>query len=1039
MSLPEFSVKRKVTVTMLMMIVVLGGVVAFFGLGLDLMPKMEYPMITVVTSYEGVAPEDIEKTVTKPVEDAVGTVEGIKNVYSTSLEGVSIVILEFEWGTNLDFAAQDVRDNLDMIRALMPTDAKEPLVLKFDISQMPVVFYGVTGMKNTMELRKYLDDNIKPRLERLKGVAAATLVGGETREIDVLVSSEKLAAYGISPAEVSAAITSDNVNVSAGNLKGNHIEYFIRTIGEYKTLEDIENTPIKETKGVTVYVKDVAKVVDTFKERRDITRLDNKDAVLMMISKQSGANTVKAIDRVKKKLRELKKIMPESIHYYPVFDQSHIIKKILSKTLSNVIVGGILAVLFLYAFVRNIRPVIAISLAIPISIITTFIGLYLMNYTFNIFTLAGFALVVGMLVDNAVVVIENIFRHLENGEKRPVAASSGADEVSMAITTSTLTTIAVFLPMVLSKGLAGQLARPMALTITVGLVSSLFVALTIVPMVAAVLFSERGEKGAKIFEKGFINRLKGAYRKILALALRKRKIVLGSAVILFIASLLLLKVTGFEFMPEVDKPIIMFQFSMPVGTNLDETKRLAEYIDKKFMALPEKKAVFLQVGRSAYGAVDAAMGTGPADVNEAMIMARLTDLENRKRRVSQITDSIRKQLPALKNVSYTFKDIGQAMMGSGVQSPVEIKIFGKDLGILKKLADEISAKIKNVEGIRDVDISLKKGKPEYRIKIDRDKAAHYFLNSVAVGNTIRDAVTGRVISKFRTGGDETDIRLRSRALDRKTLEDIENTSIKTPMGFNVTLKDVSRITKGVGPLKIERENRLRKIVVSANVVGRPIGKVAADIKKEISRVSFPLGYFVELGGTYKQMKDTMRDLILALLAAVILIYMIMAAQFESLTQPFVIMFSVPMGIIGVMVGLAIMGMSFSVPAMMGVVILAGIVVNNGIVMIDFVNQMRARGVAKYDALIEGAVLRLRPILITSLTTIFGILPMAFSHSQGAEMRAPLGVAVSFGLMFSMVLTLVVIPVLYASVDKISARATEKITKKLHNQERGSRN
>ncbi|MFH1352123.1 MAG: efflux RND transporter permease subunit, partial [bacterium] len=995
MSLPDFSVKRKVTVSMLMMVVVLGGIVAFSSLGLDLMPEMEYPMITVVTSYEGVAPEDVENTVTKSVEDAVGTIEGIKNIYSTSMEGVSVVILEFAWGTNLDSATQDVRDNLDMVRMMMPSDSDEPLVLKFNISQMPIIFYGITGMRNTMELREYLDDNVKPRLERLEGVASVMLFGGEEKEIAVFADRVKLDAYGVSTEEIAGAITSRNVNVSAGNLKGNHTEHFVRSVGEYKSIKDIENTIIKKQNGVSLYVKDVAEVAETFKERRDITSLDGKDAVLVMISKQSGANTVTATDRVKKELEVLKGIMPENIHYFPVFDQGHIIKKILSATLLNVLTGGVLAVLFLYFFLRNARPVVAIAVAIPTSIITTFIGLFLMKYTFNIFTMAGFALVVGMLVDNAVVAIENIFRHLEEGEKRPVAAAGGTNEVSMAITTSTLTTIAVFLPMVLSKGLAGQISRPMALTITVGLVCSLFVALTIVPMIASVLFSEKtkdtGSEDSGKFK--YINKLKNAYKNLLCKALNRRKFVLISAAALFILCLFLLKVTGFEFMPEMDRPVIMLQFSMPVGTNLDETKRLAEYVNEKFLELPEKEAVFLQVGRSVYGAADAAMGTGPADVNEAMIMARVTDLEDRDRRIEQITEALRKKFPDLENVNYTFQDTGQAMMGSSAQAPVELKIFGKDLKVLGNLAEEISSKIKNIKGIRDVNITLKKGKPEYRIKIDGEKAAHYFLGNSAIGNTVRKALTGKVVSKFRSGGEETDIRIRFAESDRETLEDIENTVIRTP---NITLKDVAEIEEGIGPLKIERENRLRKVVVTANVVDRPIGKVASDIKKELSLIPMPGGYFVEQGGTYKQMKDTMGDLVLALIAAIILIYMIMAAQFESFTQPFVIMFSVPLGIIGVMVGLTVMGMSFSVPAMMGVVILAGIVVNNGIVMVDFVNRLRAKGIPKYEALVEGAVLRLRPILITSLTTICGILPMAFSRSQGAEMRAPLGVAVSFG-------------------------------------------
>ncbi|MFH2084469.1 MAG: efflux RND transporter permease subunit, partial [Candidatus Omnitrophota bacterium] len=697
----------------------------------------------------------------------------------------------------------------------------------------------------------------------------------------------------------------------------------------------------------------------------------------------------------------------------------------------NALVGGVLAVFFLYAFLRNWRPTFGIFLAIPISIITTFIGLYLMGYTFNIFTLAGFALVVGMLVDNAVVVIENIFRKLEAGEERPRAAAQGATEVGMAITTSTLTTIAVFLPMVLSKGFAGQISRPLAMTVCAGLLSSLLVALTIVPMVASVLVKKRKKIAPAELEKRKFEKFKQRYIALLALALKRKKLVIFSALGVFFLSLFGLMITGLEFMPQADTPIVMMMTSFPVGTDLDETSRVVEQIAEDFMNVPEKMYVLTMIGRSSYGDTDAAMGTMPADVNEGMIMSRMVDLEKRKRTVFEISDELREKFPPVEGVTYKFSDMGSQMSGSMSQTPVELKLFGRDLDEMERYAKGIAERIKDVPGLRDVTVSLKEGKPEIQVLVDRDRAAHFGMRVSQIGKTVQTALLGKVATKYRAYGEETDVRIRFSEEDRDSPEDIANIILPAPAGQTIYLKDVAQLKEGVGPLKIDRENRLRKITIGANVANRSIGQVVADIKVRLADFPMAKGYFLEYGGTYKQMAETMIDLMLAFLAAAILIYMIMAAQFESLTQPFVIMFSIPMSIIGVIMGLIVMGMSFSVPAMMGVIILGGIVVNNGIVLVDYVNRLRKQGMEKHEAIIQAASARLRPILITALTTIMGILPMAFTTSQGAEMRAPLGAAVAFGLMASTILTLFVVPVMYSVTETVADRAQRKAMRKLH--------
>ncbi len=1022
MTLPEFSVKRKVTVAMIVMIILFGGVVSFFSVGLDFMPEIDYPIISVVTKYEGVASEEIENIVTKPVEEAVSALKGIKNIYSVSMEGASVVLLEFQWGTNLDFAAQDARESLEQMRIFIPAAADKSIVMKFDLSQMPVLFYGIHGGRDTVSLRKFLKDNIVPRLERLPGVAAVMIFGGDEREINIFADRSRMNAIGISSEEIIRAVQTENANVSAGNITEGHLEFFVRTLGEFKSIGEIENTVIKRKGGALIYVKDVAEVVDTVKERRDIVRLDGKEAVMMFVSKQSGSNTVLVCDGVKKEIKRLKKLLSLDMEFSAVMDQSHIIKKILKKTFGSIFIGGILAICFLYLFLRNVRPTFGIAVAIPISLITTFVGLFLMGYTFNVFTLIGYALVVGMLVDNAIVVIENTFRHLESGKDRVSAAVAGADEVTMAITTSTLTTVAVFLPMAISSGLAGQLSRPLALTIVMGLLASLFTALTIIPLVASTIFKADADRG-----KGkFIEKIKEKYRALLTSALaNKWKVVIGG-ICVFLLSLLLLFKTGFEFIPEGDIPMTTLMVSLPVGTDIKETDRITKKAAEDFIELPENMYVMEWIGRSSYGETDAAMGTGPSDVHEAMILSRMTDLEDRDRKISDIIEELRGKMPPLKDSKFTFSDISQSMSG-GAQMPFEMKIFGKDLKKLENIALELSERIRKVEGIRDLNVSIQKGKPEYQIKIKRDKAAYYSLHIAQIGDAVRNFLSGKVASKYRVGGEEYDIRVRLRKSQRKDLKDIENFELLSPLGVAVNLKDVAEISRGYGPLKIERENRLRKVTISANIKDRPVGKVISDVKKTVGN-SFPDGYFAEYGGTYKQMKESMGDLLLAFFAAVLLIYMIMAAQFESFLEPFVIMFSVPLAVTGVLVGLVLRGMALSVPAMMGVIILAGIVVNNGIVMISFINQLRRNGMDKYDAVVEGASVRLRPILITALTTIAGTMPLALSTgSTGGHMRGPIGTAVVFGLLFSTVLTLFVIPCLYAIVDRISRISRKKIS------------
>ena len=1075
MNLPEFSVNRRVTVLMLALIVVLFGILSLFELGLDMLPELEYPFISVVTTYAGVAPQEIEDLLSRPIEEAAGTVKGVKRVLSESREGISVVMIEFEWGTNLDFAAQDVRDKISLLSDLMPDDADAPLVVKFNTTDMPVFFYVMTGMGDTSELRKYVSDNIKPRLERLEGVASAFIMGGLEREINVFIERDKLRAYTLSIEQVIATLRAENLNETGGHIVEGHKEYLLRTIGEYQNVDTIRQTIIANSQGTPIYLKDIARVEDSFKEARNTSRVNGQNCILLAIMKESGANTVQVIRRVKRAVDQFRAVIPEDIRFYTVMDQGEFIEKIISRTTLNALQGGLLTILMIFMFLRNWRPTFTIGIAIPLSIIPTFIGLRALSYTFNLMTMGGLALGIGMLVDNAVVVIENTFRHLEEGKDKKEAARLGGSEVQMAITSSTLTTVAVFLPMVLSSGLSGKLARPLALTVVVALFSSLFVALTLVPMLSTLILkrqtadpsdsppgrgrggltdseeseaseptpapSQEGSSGSKAERKsgkgkqdvpknrkeGRFIRFRDRYRHLLLWALTHRKTVLGAGALSFSVSLLIIVfVIGAEFMPSQDIPMIFAMVYMPVGTSLEETDRVIRQLEEIAMDQPEVLHVSAFTGLSESTKFDVGGGRGAAGVNESQIMMRLTEKDERERSTNNIIEAIRRRLPKIRGAKFEFVDMGQAMQGGwGDQTPVALKLYGKDIDSLGELAAQVIAKIESVDGLRDVDMSLKEGKPEFQIDIDREKASQLGLSISQIANTVKTAMLGTVAGKYRLRGEEFDIRVRFHGLERDSIQDVRNITIPSPSGFSIPLYQVADIHEAEGPLKITRENQSRKVTVTANIFERDIKSIIADVKAQLEDLDFPSGYFFEYGGTYKDMNEAFVTLTQALVVAILLVYMVMAAQFESFLQPFIIMFTIPLALVGVIVGLALFNYPLSVPVFMGIIILTGIVVNNAIVMIDYINHLRWHKIEAHHAIIEGAAVRLRPILITTLTTCLGMLPMALSRAEGSEMRSPMAVAISFGLLFAMVLTLFVIPVVYSIMSRISFKGLSK--------------
>ncbi|MHB8094593.1 MAG: efflux RND transporter permease subunit [Candidatus Aminicenantales bacterium] len=1037
MRLPEFSVNKRVTTTMLAMILVVVGFISLSRLGLDFFPDIEFPTVSVVTTYSGASPADIETTITKPLEQVISSVSRIKKVTSVTTEGVSAVTAEFEWGTNLDFAAQDIRDQIGLYRNFLPPDASDPLVVKFNLSQFPVIFWGVTSDKPLSELKRLIDDDIAPRLERIDGVASAQVFSMDIREIRVNVDKRALESRGLTLDSVVQALQTQNINLPGGNLVERYTELLVRTIGELDSLDDIRRTVVgMSAAGSPIYVDDIAEVEDALKETRFDARVQGQKAIFLIISKQSGANTATTGDSVKKEMAKIREILPADVKFHTIMDQSDMIKVVARNTTDNAWQGGLLAIALIFLFLLNWRPTLIIAVAIPLSIITTFIAIYAAGYTLNLMTLGGLALGVGMLVDNAIVVIENTFRHIEMGKDCKTSSVLGASEVGMAITASTLTTIVVFLPMVFASGVTGKLTRGLALAIAFSLISSLFVALTMVPLMSSLLFNREGARAAAAAAKprkkwlpnwaGF-DKAKHYYRDKLEAVLKRRKLALGLTIGVFVLSLALIPFLGTEFMPTMDQDILFFKLVLPVGTSLEETNRVSRMIENLAAQEPGVDVVTAQIGSQAeVSPGDASSEMSASGTHEGMLYIGLKKKKFREKSSTQILEDIRTKLPKLQGVKIEAMDISSGFMG-GSQTPVEIKLFGKDLEVLKRTAEGILDRIKDIPGIRDATHSLAAAKPEYHIRVDRDRTAQMGLLVGQVENTVQMATLGKVATRFRDADEEVDVRVRFKPEYRNNLEEIRSIPLQTALNKTVYLEQVADISEGEGPIRITRENQARRVSVTANIAGRDLGSVIRDVKNRLSGVerSLPAGYFLEYGGAYEQMIDAFKVVLAAFALALLLIYMVMASQFESLRHPFIIMFTIPLGLIGVVLGLLIAGKPLNLPVMIGFILLAGIAVNNGIVMIDYMNQLIRSGVDKRTAILNGASTRLRPVLLTALTTILGMLPMAFTKSSGAEMRSPIAIAVLGGLTATTFLTLFIIPAIYSLMEKVSFKTPKE--------------
>lgn len=1019
----KFSVRHPVTILMFIGVLLVLGAVSLSRMGLDLLPQMTYPAVTVVTRYENVAPEDIEQLVTKPIESVVSTVSGVKKVTSQSLEGISLVIVEFEWGTNLDFAAQEVRDKIGLIERYLPQDVQKPIVFKFDASMMPVARYVATSDRYTLtQLKKLLEDDIAPYLERVEGVATVDVLGGRDIEYWVEVDIPKLIEAGVSFSQISQMLQLNNFNFPSGKVDIRQKTLLIRTMGEYGGVKDLENQVVGFRKnGLPVFLKDIAKVYSTESERLGFAKSFKNEAIIISVYKRSGANTVQVVQRVDKAISRLSKWYKD-IKLEKGFDQSRFITKSASETINSGIIGAILAALMIFLFLIDLRPTVIISLAIPFSVIISFTVLYFLGYSLNMMTLAGIALGVGMLVDAAVVVVENIFRHEELGEDRYSAAISGTEEVWTAISASTLTNIVVFLPLIYIGGMIGQFTKPLAVTVTVTLLASLLVAVTIIPVMTSSYITQ--SVALKEMRKRYwFTPIREFYQKLLTnFILPKRGLVLIGAIVLFLASIPLLKFIDKEFMPPMDMGTAVISIELPPATNLKETEHYVDQIIDIAKEYPEVQRVLTIGGSSGTGMM---FGTSQGS-NSATLLIRLVDAAKRKKSAMQIANEILQKAPIYQGAIVKSMDLVNTLFFGGVGKPVEISLYGEDLEELSSLANTVAEEIGKIKGITGIEISLKKAKPELRINILRDKAAYFGLTPIQIQRELQIALQGMTTTKLRLRGKDYNLVLKADTTYLKeNVEKLYYFPILTPTGAVIPLKEIADFSYDYGPIQIDHENQSRVIKVLADIQGRKKSEVFAEIRDRLFKISLPEGYSLQIKGEFEQVQDMIKNLGISIFAAIVLVYMILAAQLESLKDPIIIMLTIPLAFIGVILALWISGTTISVSSMVGALILVGVVVNQAIVMLTFYKELREKGVDPLEAVIQGSVVRLRPVLITNLTTIFGLIPMALSgHTEGGALRQPLAVAMIGGLTASTIMAFFVIPVIYTYFEKIKAKREE---------------
>jgi hydrophobic/amphiphilic exporter-1 (mainly G- bacteria), HAE1 family len=1022
MSIPRLAIQRPVTMFMISGVIILLGVMSLARLPVDLMPDVSFPSITVRVGYAGVGPLEMEELVTRPIEQAMSAVAGLERLESTSQEGSSRVTLNFAWGTDLNEAADDVRNRLDRVRGRLPEEADPPVMFKFDANAQPIMSVGVEGDFDRVRLREIGEHDLSPRLERVPGVASVSVEGGLRRQIHVSLSKEKTTALELPVDRIINLLRSENQNIPLGEIDEGDRTYLVRSEGQFENLDEIRDLVVMTRQGVPVYMRDIAQVNDSTEDFRAFTRINGKPGVRLRITKQSGQNTVAIADAVRAEVARINREVP-GLTLTVLDDSSVFIKRSISAVQDHALIGGTLVMLIIFLFLRNLRATFIVFTSIPISVVGTFALLYFAGYTLNTMTFGGLALGIGMIVDAAIVVLENTFRHMEHGKERMQAALDASEEVWSAILASTLTHIAVFIPLLFLTGVSSIMFKQLSIVVMFSLTMSLFVAVTIVPVLCSRLLklpppvAERRGLTGRLYtaSEKFLDGMDDGYRKLIDRALVHRPTVIGIGVAAVVAAFLVLPTIGFELMPQADEGEVSVTAELPVGTRIERAQDVALRLEAFLKDnVPEQITIITQAG---------AGGFGPGGTNRANATVRLVPKDERKRTSEQIARDLNRQLTGvIPGVIISTRASGgnqqfNRILGGGGESRIALEIRGDDLDQARRLAQDAKAVMDRVPEVRNARVGRDDGRPELAIQVDRPKAALLGLSVTGVANSIRTNVGGTQAAFFREGGNEYPIIVRLREEDRERVEDINEILVSNPQGQVLQAKSLLTLRNQSGPTEIQRKNQERIIRVTAEPEAALSDAVSA-VSSRLPDVHVPQDFSVGFGSEVEEQARAFSQLQLMLILAVVLVYAVMASQYESLRDPFIIMFSVPLAAIGVVLALKLTGTTFSLQAYIGVIMLAGIVVSNAILLVDYTNVLRRRdGLPLREAVATAGRTRLRPILMTSLATILGLVPMSLGIGEGSELQAPLARVVIGGLTASTLITLVFVPTIYTLFEE----------------------
>ena len=1024
MSIPRMAIQRPVTMFMISAVTILIGLISLSKLPVDLMPDTDLPAVTVRVGYQGVGPLEIEELITRPIEQAVSATSGLESLESTSSEGSSLVRLAFTWGTDMNEAVDDVRNRIDRVRGRLPEDSEAPVVFKFDPTAFPIMGLGLKGDFDPVTLREIAEHDLSPRLERMPGVAAVTVEGGLRRQIHVNLSKEKITALNLSVDRVVNLLRTENQNIPAGEVSEGDSTYLLRSQGQFGDLEDIKNLVVI-TKGgtVPVYLKDIADVVNATEDRRSSMRIDGQPGVRLRIQKQSGGNTVAVATGVRAEVERINREV-SGVELSLLNDSSKFIERAILNVEEHAMVGGILVVFIIFLFLRDIRSTLIVSTSIPVSVIGTFALLYFSGFTLNTMTFGGLALGIGMIVDAAIVVLENTFRHMEMGKDRMQASIDASEEVWSAILASTLTHIAVFIPLLFLGGVSSVMFRQLSVVVIFSLAMSLFVAVTLVPVLCSRVLRRPDEHGGKgplgglyRASERFLNGMDDGYRRVIEIALRHRPTVIGASVAMLVAAAVMFPMLGSELVPATDEGEVSVNAELPVGTRFERTEPMMVRLeDMVKQSVPEAEIIITNVGGGGFGPF------GNTQSHRGNFQIRLSPRDARTRSSDQISQDLRRQLSGIPGVIVRANPSGgnfqmSRMFGGGGDGRLSVEIRGHDLDESQTLAQSTFAMLQNTPGIADARLGQNVGRPEVDLRIDRAKAALLGLTVTGVANTIRTNIAGTQAAFFHEGGNEYPIVVRLRQEDRSSVPDIADILVSSPGGQVLPAKNLMVMNRGTGPTSIDRKNqeRIRRVNAETEVA---LSDAVSAVREKLTGLSVPPDFSVGLGAEVEEQAKAFGQLRLMLALAVLLVYAVMASQYESLRDPFIIMFSIPVAAFGVVVMLLATGTSFSLQAYIGVIMLAGIVVSNAILLVDYTNQLRTKeklGVREAVALAGRT--RLRPILMTSLATGLGLVPMALGIGEGAELQAPLARVVIGGLTASTLVTLVLVPAVYTLFEE----------------------